>query len=587
MTKELHAPPERRLGSIFSLEGGNSPMGKCFAGAALILLCVLACCAQSFAVEIPLEKNGGVFTLPVRINGVLTLKFILDSGASEVAIPADVALTLVRTGTIRDSDFLPGTKYKLADGSELKGARLILRELEFGGIKINNVPCSVTPPAGDLLLGQSLLEKLDSWTLDNKRHVLIVGIGSQMPQSPRESLDPSKTLVLPPKAAVSTPPKVPTIQKMRSFIRACLGANERKDMDMDKVLSFYADKVDYFTKGIVSKSEIRKDKETYFKFWNDLSYVLDHDLTMSDANKPNTLSLKFTFTYHIHTATKLIIGTVQNQWDVENSDSEPKIVAEKQTVLSRDEFAFSSDMQNSLGQFSWINKKLLPDSKNGYNFQLLSVNQPIYHNDSYYSEPKTYFINNMPLKNCQSALTHLFSGGAHCCTTSILVTKCDQEEHVFSIELAHTEQDRIKFLDFDKSGARQISIYDWAFAYYDIDQEHSLSFASSPAFRRLLVFDGKKFRPDHPGEFVHFYDKLAQETENELVRVRGTSNSDFEKVALAITNTYYSLMIGRKDSESEKILYKDLPYSWQPVRSRVFADVKKAVLDFNPIKTIK
>ena len=126
------------------------------------------------AIEIPLEKHGGVYSLPVRINGAITLPFILDSGASEVVIPVDVVLTLVRAGTIRESDFLPGKTYTLADGSELKSPRFIIRELELGGTKILNVPGSVAPPAGDLLLGQSLLERLDSWALDNRRHVLVL-----------------------------------------------------------------------------------------------------------------------------------------------------------------------------------------------------------------------------------------------------------------------------------------------------------------------------------------------------------------------------------------------------------------------------
>ncbi len=135
---------------------------------------------SNFATEIPLEKEQGVYKLPVRINGVITLKFILDSGASEVAIPADVAMTLVRTGTITDDDFLPGKIYRMANGSELKSTRLILRKMEFGGMKITDVPCAVTPPAGDLLLGQSLLERLHSWKMDNDRHVLIVDTVSRM-----------------------------------------------------------------------------------------------------------------------------------------------------------------------------------------------------------------------------------------------------------------------------------------------------------------------------------------------------------------------------------------------------------------------
>src|SRR5438552_1343316 len=79
----------------------------------LIVLCPHALLAD----EIPLLKKGGVYQLPLEINGVITLHFILDTGASDVNIPADVALTLHRAGTIRDADFLPGKTYTLADGS--------------------------------------------------------------------------------------------------------------------------------------------------------------------------------------------------------------------------------------------------------------------------------------------------------------------------------------------------------------------------------------------------------------------------------------------------------------------------------------
>ena len=153
--------------------------------------------APASAVEIPLEKQGGVYTLPVRINGVITLNFILDSGAAEVSIPVDVVSTLLRTGTIKESDFLPGQVYTLADGSTLKSPRFLIRELEFGRIRVSNIPASVAPLAGELLLGQSLLEKLDSWAFDNKRHVLIIA-----------QIKPSEPI---PNAAENSPSKKPFV----------------------------------------------------------------------------------------------------------------------------------------------------------------------------------------------------------------------------------------------------------------------------------------------------------------------------------------------------------------------------------------
>jgi len=126
------------------------------------------------SIEIPLKKRGGVYELPVKINGVISLEFILDTGASEVTIPADVALTLLRTGTIGHKDFLRGKSYQLADGSIMRSSRLIIRELDLGGVKITQVPASITPATGSLLLGQSFLGRLGLWSLDNKRNILIL-----------------------------------------------------------------------------------------------------------------------------------------------------------------------------------------------------------------------------------------------------------------------------------------------------------------------------------------------------------------------------------------------------------------------------
>jgi predicted aspartyl protease len=43
-----------------------------------------------------MEQEGGVYVVPVRLNGAITLNAVVDSGASDVSIPADVVLTLMR-----------------------------------------------------------------------------------------------------------------------------------------------------------------------------------------------------------------------------------------------------------------------------------------------------------------------------------------------------------------------------------------------------------------------------------------------------------------------------------------------------------
>ena len=129
-----------------------------------------------------------MYEVPVEVNGAITLNFILDTGASEVNIPADVALTLYRAGTIRESDFLPGQTYRLADGSLLKSSRFLLQSLKIGKNRIANVPASIGNTTSPLLLGQSFLERLGAWGVDSQKQVLT--IGTKVEQVPSTSKQP-------------------------------------------------------------------------------------------------------------------------------------------------------------------------------------------------------------------------------------------------------------------------------------------------------------------------------------------------------------------------------------------------------------
>lgn len=145
------------------------------------------------AEEIKLIKEGGVYHLPVKINDAIELKFVVDTGASDVMIPADVALTLVRTGTIAGSDFLGKGAYQMADGTVAEHAKLNLRSLQIGSTVIRNVEASVGPIEGSLLLGQSALEKLEPWRMETKKGVFVFGNHSinQSGQARQEiSIDP-------------------------------------------------------------------------------------------------------------------------------------------------------------------------------------------------------------------------------------------------------------------------------------------------------------------------------------------------------------------------------------------------------------
>jgi predicted aspartyl protease len=124
--------------------------------------------------SIGMEREGGVYVIPVRFNDTITLNAIVDSGASDVSIPVDIVSTLIRTKTITDQDFLGQQTYILADGSKVPSQRFRIRSLKVGSITIENVVASIASVNGEILLGQSFLNRFKSWSVDNEQHTLIL-----------------------------------------------------------------------------------------------------------------------------------------------------------------------------------------------------------------------------------------------------------------------------------------------------------------------------------------------------------------------------------------------------------------------------
>jgi hypothetical protein len=148
------------------------------------LLLLVAIAPLASATQVSLVKTGGVYAVPVEINGTITLNFIVDSGAAEVNIPADVVRTLIRANTIAPSDFLPGSTYVLADGTRVQSPRFMIRRIRVGGHVVENVAATIGEVEGSLLLGQSVLERLGRWSLDSGRQVMVFGEPGSGVESP-------------------------------------------------------------------------------------------------------------------------------------------------------------------------------------------------------------------------------------------------------------------------------------------------------------------------------------------------------------------------------------------------------------------
>ncbi len=133
---------------------------------------------------IAMRLDGGVYVVPVSVNGVLTLDCVVDSGASDVNIPAEMFRKLVRAGSVKPSDYAGMSDYTLADGSTEHGRTFRIHSLKVGNVVVPDVIASVGGNGSTALLGQSFLRRFRSWSQDNTHHTLaLVGPVSPSPSA--------------------------------------------------------------------------------------------------------------------------------------------------------------------------------------------------------------------------------------------------------------------------------------------------------------------------------------------------------------------------------------------------------------------
>ena len=138
-----------------------------------------------------MQKEGGVFTVPCTVNG-LKLKFIFDTGASDVSISLTEALFMLENGYLNTEDIFGKQYYTDATGDISVGTKIILREIEFADLKLYNVNASVVSElSAPLLLGQSAISKLGTFQLDpNNGALTILNTTNKIKNSSEEKKQP-------------------------------------------------------------------------------------------------------------------------------------------------------------------------------------------------------------------------------------------------------------------------------------------------------------------------------------------------------------------------------------------------------------
>ena len=158
------------------------------------------------AQEVALEDDGGTYRVPVLINSAIDVKFTIDSGASDVSLPADIVAKLVQSGSVTRADFIGRQTFQLADGSTVPSAIFKIKSLKVGTLELQNVTASLANANSEPLLGQSFLSRLSSWSMDNQRHALVLNASTDSTGLP--GLEPG--LVMPGPHGGDVPPPQPS-----------------------------------------------------------------------------------------------------------------------------------------------------------------------------------------------------------------------------------------------------------------------------------------------------------------------------------------------------------------------------------------
>jgi hypothetical protein len=124
--------------------------------------------------DVPLVAVGGVLQVPVVVDDTVKATFYVDSGASMVNIPFEMAQSLFRAGQLTRSDYLGTARTTVATGEHVLQQGFMLHSLRVGDRELHNIPALVGSRNGPLLLGQSFLHRFKSWSIDNHRRVLVL-----------------------------------------------------------------------------------------------------------------------------------------------------------------------------------------------------------------------------------------------------------------------------------------------------------------------------------------------------------------------------------------------------------------------------
>lgn len=126
----------------------------------ILILSVLSSIPCWSDTQIQMEEYGGVYRIPCTVNGA-KMKFIFDTGASNVCLSLSMAEYLYDNDYITKDDIIGSGSSSVADGRIIDHIFINLKDIEIAGQHLNNVQAVVIDGQNaPLLMGQSAIQKL-------------------------------------------------------------------------------------------------------------------------------------------------------------------------------------------------------------------------------------------------------------------------------------------------------------------------------------------------------------------------------------------------------------------------------------------
>lgn len=124
--------------------------------------------------EIPFTVENGNCYVQCQIND-LPMRFVFDTGASDVSISMVEATFMMKNGYLTNRDVIGSAKFSDAVGNVSEGTVINIKKVRFGDVELDNVRASVVRnQVAPLLLGQTVLSRIGNIEIDNQRKVIKV-----------------------------------------------------------------------------------------------------------------------------------------------------------------------------------------------------------------------------------------------------------------------------------------------------------------------------------------------------------------------------------------------------------------------------